>query len=148
MRLVTMMMIGCCLVGGQFKQLHANEVESARNVELVMRLIGGDLCEKNIDSYDEILADDVVLHGPNTQQETQGIAKLQELDRELAKSFSNIRIHIDEIFAKHDKVVVFWTAYGEQNHVSMTVTGHGIYQIKEGKICAIWQTWDKMESVQ
>lgn len=128
------------------QELPLDENYTFKNIEIVSRLFDGGLSERNIESYDEMLSEDVVLHGPALGQETRGVAKLKELDRKLLEGFENICTIIEEIFAHNDKVVVFWIGQAEKDGRLMTVTGHGIYRIaQDGKICEIWQTWDSVD---
>jgi len=144
----TAIVLGIFLMGASFNSLSAQESsveeKNAENIKLVCRLIDGGLSEKSIESYDEVLSDDIILHGPAIGQETIGVSNLKELDNKLSRGLENIYIIVEEVFAQNDKIVVFWTVHAERENRHVTVAGHGIYRITDGKICEIWQTWDKV----
>jgi hypothetical protein len=121
---------------------HSTRQKDIENINLVSSLFDGELSEEKIEGYNEILADDVILHGPAMGQVTKGISNLKKLEYQLSRGLENICIIIDEIFSHKDKVVVFWTVQAEKGDKNISVTGHGIYRVTEGKINEIWQSWD------
>lgn len=123
-----------------------------KNIDLVCKLFEGPFNEKSIEAYGKLLSEDVILHGPSTGKEEQGIKRLKELDIELAKSYRNIKRTINEIFAVEDKVIVYWTVsgtgcHGENEGKDLVLSGHGIYRIRKDRISEIWQSWDKIGEV-
>jgi len=124
-----------------------------KNIALVRKLFEGPFDEKSIETYDKILSEDVVLHGPTTGQEEYGLNRLKEIDKELSKSYRNIKRNINEIFAFSDKIIVYWSIYGtscqgENDGKFMVVSGHGIYRVRKERISEIWQSWDKINCLE
>lgn len=120
-----------------------------KNIEIIQKFFEGPFDQTSIAKYDAMLTQDIVLHGPTAGQEEHGLDRLKELDLELASSCNVIKRIINEIFALDDRVIVYWTVYalsdlGENKSEPLVVSGHGIYRIREDKICEIWQSWDKL----
>lgn len=123
------------------------------HITLIKKLFQDPFDSSSINAYGELLSEDVVLHGPLLGQEAKGIEQLKKIDSELSRAFKSITRTINDLLVVNDKVIVYWTVNatygpGEDEGKKFVVSGHGIYRIKENKICEIWQSWDKIHPTE
>ncbi len=117
--------------------------------------------------YEEIVAEDIHIHGPATGQETIGIEAAKCLDTGYAIAYPNAQYKIHDIFAEGDKVVVRWssqaTQTGERRGLRINggiqdlpptnrevfTNGVQIYRFnQEGKIVESWAMWDRLGEIE
>ena len=148
----------------EYNYLISNQSETVcqRNKDQVTRLLNQDFSQ-----YEEIIAEDIVAHGPASDQETRGIEAVKKVDMGYATAYPNAQYKIQEIFASGDKVVVRWsiqgTHLGERNGLRISggtqdllptnqeihVNGVHIYRFNHsGKIVESWAMWDRLGEIE
>lgn len=140
--------------------------------------INNDLQERNLNQsirffkhdfgqYEEIVAQDIRIHGPASGQETQGIEAAKRLDMGYAAAYPDAKYEIQELFASGDRVVVRWkveaTQTGERKGLRINgksqdipatnqkISIHGIHIYRfneEGKIAESWAMWDRLGEIE
>jgi predicted ester cyclase len=117
--------------------------------------------------YEEIVAEDIRIHGPATGQETIGIKAAKVLDTGYAAAYPNAQYTIHDLFAASDKVVVRWsvqaTHTGERRGLKISrgtqdlpptnqeiiLNGIHVYRFnQEGKIIDSWAMWDRLGEIE
>lgn len=132
--------------------------DSEKKLRVVRELLEGslpeneDLVRKNLN----ILAQDVILHGPDWDRKEVGSKRLVDLDIALSKAFEKKALHIRDLYVHNDKVIAEWefnvVHKGElavlvdppipPTGEEITILGISIYRFHEDKVCEIWQGWD------
>lgn len=120
------------------------------NKAVVRRLFEETVNQKNLDSLNEIVADDIITHTP-----VPGIAANRESFRQFISlfldAFPEQHTIIDDMLVEDDKVVVRHThnVVHRGNFLgllptgkSASVTGIEIYRIVDGKIAEMWHNDD------
>lgn len=117
--------------------------------------------------YEELVAEDIVIHGPATGQITRGIEAAKELDMGYAIAYPNSEFTIHDLLPVNDKVIVRWslrgTHLGERKDLQLNkvatdvpptnqeifINGVHIYRFnKEGKIVESWAMWDRLRELE
>ena len=117
--------------------------------------------------YEDIVAEDIQIHGPATGQETRGVEAAKRLDAGYATAYPNAEYTIQEMFSAGDKVVVRWTVQGIQSgerkglqlagethdlapsHQGIILNGIHVYRLnQEGKIAESWAMWDRLGEIE
>lgn len=133
-----------------------------RNKQQILRLFNHDFSV-----YEEIVAEDIWVHGPATGQETRGIEAVKRVDMGYATAYPDAQYKIEDMIAVEDKVVVRWslqgTHLGERKGLQICgrtqdfpptnqkfiAYGIHIYRFnKEGKIAESWAMWDRLGEVE
>jgi steroid delta-isomerase-like uncharacterized protein len=113
---------------------------------------GGDL-----DSLDDLIAQDVVDHDPYSPHASEGLEGVKKLIAMYREAFPDVRFTIEDQVAEGDKVVTRWTATGthegqlmgvEPTGKTSTITGIGIDRFEDGKIVEVWGNWDTLALMQ
>ena len=117
------------------------------NVAIVRRFLDEVVNGGRLDLIDELWTTDMVWQG-GSLGEIHGIeAYKQFMAANTAGAFANMHLHIHEIIASGDKVVVRFTNSGTQigtflgipaTGKSATWLGIGIYTVRDGKIADAW----------
>jgi steroid delta-isomerase-like uncharacterized protein len=130
-------------------------VSADTNKEIVRRL-GVEPWEGNLDVIDELVAADYVGHDP-AQPELHGPDGIREFITTYLAGFPDGRITIDEQLAEGDLVATRWTGRGTQQGELMgipptgkqvTVSGITISRVKGGKVVEEWSNWDTLGMLQ
>jgi steroid delta-isomerase-like uncharacterized protein len=104
---------------------------------------------------DEILADDVRYHGPESLSPTDvetpaGIGEYVEVYRQ---AFPDLRYDVDDVFESGEHVCARWTASGthrselfgaEASGEVFTVEGINVFAVEDGRITEVWSNWDTL----
>jgi steroid delta-isomerase-like uncharacterized protein len=117
--------------------------------------------------YEEIVAEDIRIHGPATGQETKGIEAAKRLDMGYATAYPDAQYKIQDMFAAGDKVVVRWTVQGTHlgerkrlqisgvtrdlppSNQKLVLNGIHVYRFNhEGKIIDSWAMWDRLGEIE
>ncbi|MBT8366103.1 MAG: ester cyclase [Deltaproteobacteria bacterium] len=135
--LMLFMGIGCVIVS----VTNADSIEE-QNKAAVRRLIDEIYHKGNMAVFDEIVADNAVLHDNERTIESLEMAKRQI--RMVLNRYRDIKITIEDMIAEGDKVVTRATFRGifrqnEKNLVSPSIT---ISKFKDGKIIEVWRAFD------
>jgi steroid delta-isomerase-like uncharacterized protein len=130
-------------------------VSADTNKEIVRRL-GVEPWEGNLDVIDELVAPDYVGHDP-AQPEMHGTEGIKEFITGYLAGFPDGRITIDGQFAEGDMVATRWTGRGtHQGELrgipptgkQVTVSGITISRVKNGKVVEEWSNWDTLGMLQ
>jgi signal transduction histidine kinase/predicted ester cyclase len=128
---------------------------SETNKKLVTRFIEKVWNQKELDVADEVLTSNIVSH--IVPQDVHGPEDYKQLVLTFLVGFPDFRIHIDELVAEHDKVVVRLTYTGTHKGEFMgvaptehnvTYTGTCIYRITDGHIAEEWNSTDFLGLMQ
>ena len=133
-----------------------------RNKNQILRLLNHDFSV-----YEEIVAEDIRIHGPATGQETIGIEASKKVDMGYAVAYPNAKYTIHDILAVGDKVVVRWSVEGTHTgerkalrisgasqdlpptNRDITVNGVHIYRFnQDGKLIDSWAMWDRLGEIE
>jgi steroid delta-isomerase-like uncharacterized protein len=106
----------------------------------------------NTESLAELLAPSAETHGfPQPGTALHGAAAFGDTLREFQRSFSDIKIHVDDVIAECDTVAVRWTAH--MRHTGdglglrptgreLSLPGASFLVIKDGRITEGWESMD------
>ena len=108
----------------------------------------------NLEAADEYFSPDFISYNP-LKPKINGLAELKQFFAATRSQFPDIRFTLDDMVAEDDKVVVRWTCWGTHLGPSpefgIGPTGHKVnfagitvYQIRNGKIVAQWEIWDRL----
>jgi steroid delta-isomerase-like uncharacterized protein len=126
---------------------------SQQNVTQVRRLFDEVYTKGNVNTLDELFAQNVRLVDPAQTKVKEGLQALKSLESVYMKAFPGKRTKIDDVFATDDRVVVRWTCEGvhkgplqgiEPTNSPFKVTGISIYRFSNGKIVEINQIFDRL----
>jgi steroid delta-isomerase-like uncharacterized protein len=115
------------------------------------------LSRNDLESYEQLLDDHVVLHDQDDQHDIHGKVAAMEFVRRFVRAFPDMQIEVDEIVAEGDNVVTRWTAIGthggpllgiEPTNRSVTVHGIEFDTVRDGRIVETWQNWDALGMFQ
>jgi len=111
----------------------------------------------NLDTVDEIFADDYVGHSSaNLRRPIKGPAGIKRFVQMYRQAFPDIEFKFEDILTQDDKVAVRWTTVGTHKGAlfgikptgkKMTVTGIGIAQIPGGRIGVSFSEVDMLSLV-
>jgi steroid delta-isomerase-like uncharacterized protein len=130
-------------------------VSADTNKEIVRRL-GVEPWQGNIDVIDELVAPDYIGHDP-AQPEQHGPEGIKEFVTTYLAAFPDGKITIDEQLAEGDLVATRWTGRGTHQGELMgipptrkqvTVSGITISRVKNGKVAEEWSNWDTLGLLQ
>lgn len=139
-----------------------DEAVCQRNKKQALRFFNHDFSV-----YEEIVAEDIWIHGPASGQETRGIVAAKRLDVGYATAYPNAEYKIHDMFASGNKVVVRWSVQGTQTgkRIGLRISGRTqdlpstnqdiflngmhIYRFnQEGKIVESWAMWDRLGEIE
>jgi predicted ester cyclase len=120
---------------------NADSVEE-QNKAAIRRLIDEIYHKGNMAIFDEIVADNAVLHDNERTIESLEMAKRQI--RMVLNRYQNIQITIEDMIAEGDKVAARSTFRGvfRQNGKSLISPSITISKFKDGKIIEVWRAFD------
>lgn len=123
------------------------ESDDAAPVAVVRRFIDQVVNRANFAALDDIWATNLVWHG-GSMGDIHGLdAFKQHMTANAGNAFTNMHLHIDDIVATGDKVVLRFTNSGTQSGPFMGTPasgkhaawlGIGIYTVVDGKIAEAW----------
>jgi steroid delta-isomerase-like uncharacterized protein len=115
--------------------------------------------EGDLDVADEILADDITYHGPESvsPRAAKTPADVKRYVRKYHDTFPDFRYEIQSVFGEGDRLCVEWTAEGTQENDLFGIQGSGeqfhdeglnAFRFEDGRIAEIWSYWDTLGMVQ
>lgn len=123
-----------------------------RNKEVIRRIYEESLNKRNIAQLQELISDEYT--GLNGLKGAEGF---QGPTMSLIKAFPDAQWHIEELLGEGDRVVVKWRVEGTHKEPfqnipatgnKISVTGMGIYQLKDGKVTATQVQTDRFTFMQ
>lgn len=105
----------------------------------------------------DIISDKITIYDLSRNAKFEGLAAFKEIEKSYHKAFPNKREIIDEIFAATDRVIVRWSSQGTHTgdleglpatHRQFKISGISIFGFANGKIVAIWQSWDRLSLLE
>lgn len=105
----------------------------------------------------ELCSSSLKLHDPAIPNGRGGFDTFCETEKKYKKAFHNKKAKIEQIFAVDNKVVVLWSCTGKHDGVlqgieptglEFNISGISVYQFEHGKICEIWQSWDRLNLLE
>ena len=108
------------------------------------------------EAIDELLADDVVIHGlmDAAGNPVRGAEAFREFHRQFRGAFPNMNITVEDVIAEGDRAVARCDVRGQHSgdHLGFKATnapvqfsGIAIVRIENGKIAEAWNQFDFME---
>lgn len=128
-------------------------MENQQNQKVVNRLFDEVFNKGNISVLDEVLDPNVTILDPALQNPKSGVNYLKEVETRYKTAFKNKQIRINNMISTEDRVVVEWVCNGTHTgefmgyaptNKTFKITGISIYQMKNGKIMKITQSWDRL----
>ena len=128
-----------CASASVTKDVGSNEEQ---NKAAFRRVIDEVYTKGNMAVFDEVIAENCILHDNERTAESFEMAKQQI--RMIISLYQNIQITIDDMIAEGDMVAARATFQGisRQNGKNMTSTSITISRFKDGKIIEVWRTYD------
>ncbi|QIB73265.1 ester cyclase [Halogeometricum borinquense] len=129
--------------------------QSRRNAETIRRY--HEITEGDLAAADEVLAEEVVVHGAFDGEETHGIEAFRERLAGIHDSFSGFSVEIHDIVAQADGGASRWTVSGtfeepydgiEPDGERKTNPGISMFRFEDGKIVEIWDREDTHSALQ
>lgn len=108
---------------------------------------------------DEILAEDVTYHGPQSLSPRE-VSSREDLRKFLAhyhRAFPDVTYSVERVFGDDDEYCVRWRAEGTHEEELFGIagsgesfTGYGLstFTVDDGRITEVWSTWDSLGMVQ
>jgi steroid delta-isomerase-like uncharacterized protein len=108
------------------------------------------------DAIDELLADDVVIHGlvDASGQPVRGAQAFRDFHRQFRGAFPNMNITVEDVIAEGDRAVARCDVRGQHSgddlgfkatNAPVQFSGIAIVRIENGKIAEAWNQFDFME---
>lgn len=123
-----------------------------KNSQLVRRLFN-QANEGDVSLYDELCWENVQLLGPGSNQITNGLAALKQMDQGYYRAYPGTKFELEEVIANRNRVMVRWKAKGlyqegykgiQPKKREFSISGISIYLIRSGKIQKIETFWDRL----
>lgn len=125
---------------------------------IVQHVVKEILGKGNLKNYEEIISPRVEVHCPPSWQEVHaphliGQDKTRKIDEAYIHAFQFHEMHIHEMLAEKNKVVVRWSGRGfnggsffylPATHKPFEISGHTIYRLENRQIVEVWQAWDML----
>lgn len=131
---------------------------TAENKALVRRLIEEAANEKDFDVYEELLANDFILHTPSGPEETvTGVEAYEEFVRGFFEAFPDLTVTIEEIVAEDDLVAYRATYTGTHEGdimgipatgKTMRIDGNVFVRMVDGKVAELNGQLDTLRMMQ
>jgi len=111
----------------------------------------------NLNLLDEILAPDLIYHGPTFSGEVGGAEGFKQLIATLIKAFPDLREIVEDQVAEGDRVATRYKILGthmgelvgtDPSGVRIGISGTDISRIVDGKIEEIWANFDALAILQ
>jgi steroid delta-isomerase-like uncharacterized protein len=129
---------------------------SEANKNLMRRWFNEVWNEGRTEAIDELLADDVVIHGlfDPAGNPVRGAAAFRGFHRQFRGAFPNMHVSVEDVIAEGDRVVARCDVRGQHtgDHLGFAATnnpvqftGIAIARIENGKIAEAWNEFDFME---
>lgn len=115
------------------------EAVSMRNAEIVRRYLRV-FETRDVAEFDELVAEDVVVHGAGFH----GQGRQYPVGAVLTAGLSNCRVQVDDLFSAGDRVTVAFTLTytHDRSGRDLTMTGVKSYRLHEGRIVEFWGETD------
>jgi len=112
-----------------------------------------------LDVADEILADDVGYHGPQSlsPRDVTGPEDVKSYVETYQTAFPDLWYTVEEVTATDGEVLVRWSAMGthendlfgiEPTGEGFTVDGIDVFTVEDGEITQVYAHWDTLKMVQ
>ncbi len=107
----------------------------------------------DLETYEQLLDDDFVLHDQDDQHDIRGARAGAEYFRQYVDAFPSMTIDIIDQVSEGDLVATRWVARGTHEGellgikpTNKKITVHGIEfdRVRNGKIVETWQNWDSL----
>jgi predicted ester cyclase/ketosteroid isomerase-like protein len=120
------------------------------NKDLVRRYLAGSWDWERLRRINEVLSRDFAYHGPlGRELDRQGYIDALYIEMEAVSDFF---VRIDDLLAEDDRVAVrfcsWFIHHGEFMETDITgrtinVCGESFFRIREGKVCELWEEYDR-----
>ncbi len=127
------------------------------NITIARRSIEEVWNQRNLAAIPQLFASNHVHHDPNTMEIAPGHDGLRQLVNLYTSAFPDVKLTIQDIFDRDDRVTIRWSARGthrgELRGIAPTgkeinTTGVDILRIQNGKIAETWVQWDALGLMQ
>lgn len=131
----------------QTAQVNRQDSIEQKNKEMVTRLFEEVINNKNVNLINELYVEDAVDHSAWPGQ-PPGRAGLIQSVNDFLKSYSSLRVKVDEVIAKDDKVITreSWSGVSNATNEADSGTVMHIFRIKDGKVTDEWsEGWEWLQ---
>jgi len=129
--------------------------QSEQNADLIRRY--HEVTAGDFDTADQILADDVRVHGVFDGDETSGIDEFTDQMAAINEAFTDFHVEVHDVVAQADGGASRWTVTGtfegefdgiEPNGAEQTNPGLTMFRIEDDRIVEIWDREDTYGAMQ
>lgn len=115
--------------------------------------------EGDTDVAAEILAEDVIYHGPRsvTPGTLERRSQVEAFVKRFHGAFPDIEYEVEAVFGDGDQYAVRWSSTGTQTEKLFGIEGKGeefsgtglnVFHFADGKIAEVWSYWDTLGMVR
>ena len=133
--------------------------DTTDDTQLVRRWFDDLFNQGELDVADEILADDVGYHGPQSlsPRDVTGPEDVKSYVETYQTAFPDLWYTVEEVTATDGEVLVRWSAMGthendlfgiEPTGEGFTVDGIDVFTVEDGEITQVYAHWDTLKMVQ
>lgn len=146
----SLLALGVALAFQSASSLAADTKVQASNVALACKVFTEIYGAGKVELVDHLYSDDFVDDSPGGGK---GRALIEHAVQEFHKAAPDLRIDIEDTFAKGDKVVIRYTAHGTQTGSmwgipptgkNFVVRGITVFRVSHGKIITEWTEYDRL----
>jgi steroid delta-isomerase-like uncharacterized protein len=130
---------------------------SEQNKNIVRELMTEVWNNRNFGAIDELCSETFTIHDPSAPELPKGPEAAKAYIGAFVAAFPDIKIAVHDLFGEGDRVALRWSAegthQGELNGIpptnkQVTISGHAIYRLADGKIEEDWITADSLGLLQ
>ncbi|MFC4543231.1 ester cyclase [Halosolutus amylolyticus] len=109
--------------------------------------------EGNLDTIDEIFAEEFVLHDPSTDDEPRGRDDYRDYVETYREAFPDVEYEVETVIVEDETAAVRYTACGthegefmglEPTGDRVSVSGMEMYRVEDGRIVELWTSYDAL----
>lgn len=121
-----------------------NTPEEAKNIKVLTQIVKQAYGQGNFDGLDKFYTSTCKQSLNGVLGEGVGAEAAINSIKATLDQYPNLKIKIDNIFAKDNMVTMLWTVEGKHNELGKDVKVSGVYvgRYVDGKLAEGWQTYD------
>ncbi|ADO74926.1 ester cyclase [Stigmatella aurantiaca] len=146
--LLTLLLSGCAT-----SAKHRNLAQEAENKRRVQAFAEEVYAQHRLDRIPVYVAEDFVDLSGGAPANARGPAYVRAQEEQSLQQLPGLRFQIQHLLAEGDLVLLHWKAVGEEATTPgaagpaqpLELTGHSLFQLREGRIVASWNVVDPLE---